>query len=379
MVARADACYIDDSTTTGSRMPIPCSSRHHFRRMATGVPGARRRGLAAFIAAVAMLTATAAAAGPVDERAAAWAADDARILARAAPRLVDAALAPTFVAMDRRVGGYADWVYGWISSLLVAWDLAATGAGEARREIAAGRVPDSAAVYQRLAEVVQRQFDETVVQPGRTDRAIADGWHRAMGRVAALDASLTADRRVRIERTAVLLRIDPAPALARFGAPLLTGAVTTSEAPPDLTFRALSAVEDHAGGTADRVLVRSLRPLATRALSVTIRLVVAPAIAGLVATPVAGSNGIVGAVATLVAVSAGIWGVDYLVNRIDGTLTRPAFEAELRRLVRDAHFQASRAARRHAEATVCTALARDGVSDAACGEAPAVAGAGRAG
>lgn len=364
-------------------MPIRWSGPGHLptagRASAARPHRVRCRGLVAVAAAVMALAATAASAGPVDDRAAAWAIDDARILSRAAPRLVAGALAPTFAAMDRRVDSYADWAYGWISSLLVAWDLAATGAGEARHELSEGRMPDSAVVYQRLADVVQRRFDEIVVRPEQTDRAIAMAWKRAMDRVMALDAALASERRARIERAASLHRSDPQPALAQFGDPLLAAAVTASSLPPDLTFRTLSAVEDNAGGTTDRVLVRSLRPIAARTLSVTTRLLLAPVIGGLAASPVASGNGIAGAVATLVGVSAGIWGLDYAINRIDSTLTRPAFEAGLRDLVRNAHLQASRSARGHAEATVCAALAHVGGSDAACRELPVVAGAGRAG
>jgi len=332
----------------------------------------------AFVTFVA-LPAMPAVADELEVRAAAWAAGDARILSQAAPRLVDSALTPTLTAMEGRVGSYADWVYGWFSSLLVAWDLAATGASEAFDEISAGSAPNSNILYERLAEVVQQRFDETVVQPERSDRAIAQGWRRAMIRVTALDNALAVERRARIERTAALLRIGPAPVLERFGGPLLTMPVAASVVPPDLRLQAFSAIEDRAGGTADHVLVRSLRPLATRALSVTTRLLLAPVAGGLVASPVVGTNGLAGAAATLVAVSAAIWGVDYAINRIDSTLTRPNFEIGLRRLVRDAHVRASRSARAHAGSTVCAAFADDRMADTACGELPTVAGTGHGG
>src|SRR3546814_17548538 len=80
-----------------------------------------------------------------------WAAGDAAILARAAPRLADAAVARPFIAMDGRIGAYADWVFGWFSSLLTAWDLAYAGAVETGREIDAGQVP-SPSLLQRSEE-----------------------------------------------------------------------------------------------------------------------------------------------------------------------------------------------------------------------------------
>ncbi|MEQ9135045.1 MAG: hypothetical protein RLO51_07515 [Thalassobaculum sp.] len=319
-------------------------------------------------------TAAAAANRTLDDQAAAWAEVDARVLLRAAPRLADGALAPTFEAMSRRVGTYADWVYGWFSSLLVAWDLAATAAGEAQREIWAGRVPEAGIVYDRLTAEVQQHFDATVVHPARTEAAIATAWSRSMTRLASLDVALADRRRERIERTAALLNADPGPTLQRFGPPLLPASFAET-ASPDILPHALTTVEDGAGGTADRVLVRSLRPLGTRALSVTTRLLLAPVIGGVIAAPVAGGNGLVTAAATLVTISAGIWGVDYAANRLDSALTRASFEQDLRRLIRDAHGQASRITRQQAEAAVCAALA----VPSACGAAAPVAGVVRGG
>src|SRR3546814_13731557 len=72
-----------------------------------------------------------------------------------------------------------------------------------------------------------------------------------------------------------------------------------------------------AGGTADDVLARSLRPLATRAISVTSRLLLLPAAGGLLTIPAAGINGVGTAVAALTAVWAGVWGLDYSLNAMD--------------------------------------------------------------
>lgn len=318
-------------------------------------PGPLQRSAA--ILAVAFLVAGGpAAAGQLDSLAAEWAARDTRTLVRAAPRLADGALAPAFDAMERRVGAYADWVYGWLSSLLTAWDLTAVGAVEIQQEVSEGRLPDATAMYGRLSSVVQDRFEATVVLPELTDERIALGWARAMARTAALDRRLAADRAARIEGTAARLGMDPGPALKRYGKPLLAASVTTVALPPGVSLGALSRVEGDAGGTADRVLVRSLRPLATRSVSVTTRLLLAPVVGGIVASPVAGANGLFAAAATLVTVSVGIWGVDYAVNRLDSALTRDEFETSLRFLLRDAHVQTSRVVRRHAEAAVCAAL-----------------------
>lgn len=317
---------------------------------------AAARWLAPILALVGMMVGATALADTLDDRAAAWSNDDARIIARAAPRLIDGAIAPTFEAMDRRVGAYADWVYGWFSSLLTAWDLAAVGAIEAQQEISAGRFPDPGAVYDRLAKVVQERFDGTVAHAEGTEMRIVQAWDRTMARLAALDARLAAERRVRIRTLARRLGADPAPALDRYGGPLLAASAAGRDLPAAAVRHALSGVEDGAGGTTDRVLVRSLRPLATRAVSVTTRLLLAPVIGGVVASPVAGTNGLLAAAATLATISAGIWGVDYAANRLDSALTRPDFEATLRSLVRDTHARTSRILRARAESAVCAAL-----------------------
>lgn len=312
--------------------------------------------IAQIVAATVLAVPEAPAAAGLDEQAAAWAAADAGVLARAAPRLADSAVSAPFGAMETRVGAYADWVYGWFSSLLTAWDLGYLGAVEAGREVAAGRFPDAGFMHDRLATVVQERFEGTVIMPERTGRDLADGWRRAMQRLSALDDRLAAERRLRIERIAGGIGIDPAPTLRRYGGPLLAPAILDSAPPPDLASEALGGVEPGAGGTADRVLVRSLRPLATRAISVTTRLLLAPAAGGALASPILAGNGIGGAVAAMLAVSAGVWGIDYAINEVDRALTRPAFEAELRLLVRDAGREASRLAGRQALAATCTAL-----------------------
>lgn len=297
------------------------------------------------------------AAASLDEQAAAWAAEDARVLERTAPRLADSVVSSTFVAMESRVGAYADWVYGWLSSLLTAWDLAYVGSVEAGSEIAAGRFPDSGTMHDRLTNLVQQRFEAVVIRPEQTNAALVDGWQRTMLRLAAFDRQLAADRRRRIERLAADQGVDPRPAVERHGLPLLSASIVETAPPTDLAYRALGEVEAGAGGTADRVLVRSLRPLVTRAISVTTRLLLAPLAGGVLASPLASANGLATAAATLAAVSAGIWGVDYAINRVDSALTRSAFENDLGALVRDARAEASRIARRHARTVTCDALA----------------------
>lgn len=295
-------------------------------------------------------------AATLDEQAGAWAQQDAQALRRAAPRLVDSAITSAFERIDIRVSSYADWVYGWLSSLVTAWDLAYVGATEAGREIADGKVPDTVRLHARLADVVEHRFETTVVIPEQTSTEFAAAWHRAMLRLSSLDADLAADRSARIRAAAARAGVDPTPALSRFGGPLLPASVMNSLPPPDLIRRSMHDAETNAGGTTDSVLFRSLRPLATRTISVGTRLFIAPVAGGLVASPVLGASGVGAAVATLAAVSAGIWGFDYAVNRVDSALNRPAFEAGLRSVVQDAHDRASTIVRTTATTMVCGAL-----------------------
>lgn len=318
------------------------------------------------------------AASALDERAEAWAAEDAAVLVRSAPRLVDSAVAVPFEAMEGRVGAYADWVYGWLSSLLTAWEIGYAGVAEAGQEIYAGRLPDGAIVRGRVEQVVQERFEAIVIAPERTDRALSEGWQRSMQRLAAFDESLAAERRQRIQQAAAALGVDAGAALRRHGGRLLSASIVESPPPGDLSREALEGVEADAGGTADRVLIRSFRPLATRALSVTTRLFLAPAAGSALAAPVLSVNGLGAALATMTAAWAAIWGVDYTLNAIDTAVTRPGFEADLRMLVRDAHGEASRLARRHAHQAACGALGV-AVPAAACAPQPAIAAAGRSG
>lgn len=292
----------------------------------------------------------------LDAQSAAWAAKDALILRRAAPRLIDSALSPTFDAMDERVTAYADWVFGWLSSLVTAWDLAYVGVSEAARQIADGNVPEATSVHDRLANVVIDQFDSTVVLPQKTASSFDTAWRQTVERLMELDRELSASRRARITLMAGYLGEDPAAALARHGGPILSDSLAASAPPSDLFQRAMLDADANAGGTADPVLLRSLRPLATRVASLTTRLLLAPVAGGLIASPVMSVSGVAAAAGTWAAVSAGIWGLDYAANRVDSALSRPAFEAGLRRLVRDAHSSASLIARRDVTAAVCDAL-----------------------
>lgn len=297
-----------------------------------------------------------AAADRLDAQSASWTAIDAATLHRAGPRLADSAISSPFDAMDRRVTAYSDWVFGWLSSLFTAWDLAYIGATEVAREIYDSGTPDPKSVHDRLALVVVERFDDTVVLPDQTARSLEAAWHRAMVRLAALDTQLATARRARIRRLATHLGTDPQPALQRYGDPLLSTGLLGAPAPAGLLQRAMLNAKEDAGGTTDQVLVRSLRPLASRTISVVTRLLLAPLVGSLVASPVANVSGTGAAIATLAAVSAGIWGLDYTVNRIDSATNRPAFEAGLRRIVRDAHTRASSIIRQEAAAAVCAAM-----------------------
>src|SRR5690606_175179 len=128
--------------------------------------------------------------------------------------------------------------------------------------------------------------------------------------------------------------------LRAYGAPLLSASIADSAPPAELADAALGRIEVEAGGTADDVLARSLRPLATRAISVTTRVLLLPAAGGLLTIPAAGINGVGSAVAAMTAVWAGVWGLDYSLNAMDAAFRRPAFERDLRRLVTDVRLEA---------------------------------------
>ena len=209
-----------------------------------------------------------------------------------------------------------------------------------------------------------------MVLPDKTGPALDAAWRRTVDRLLRLDRELAADRRARIERVAAYRGEDPGAVLDRYGAPMLAATLANAPPPANLFDRAMLDVHANAGCTADPVLIRSLRPLASRIASLSTRLLLAPVAGGLVASPVANASGVAAAVTTLVAVSAGIWGLDYAINRVDNAISRPAFEAGLRRIVRDAHASASVIVRADIAAAVCAALS----DAAACADPMTVAG-----
>ena len=175
---------------------------------------------------------------------------------RAAPRLIDGAITPAFDSMDERVSSYADWVFGWLSSLFTAWDLAYVGSTEAAHEIANGQMPDTVSLHDRLVNVVIEQFESTVVLPDKTGPALDAAWRRTVDRLLRLDRELAADRRARIERVAAYRGEDPGAVLDRYGAPMLAATIANAPPPANLFDRAMLDVHANAGGTTDPVLIR---------------------------------------------------------------------------------------------------------------------------
>src|SRR3546814_12429851 len=113
--------------------------------------------------------------------------------------------------MDGRIGAYADWVFGWFSSLLTAWDLAYAGAVETGREIAAGQVPSPSLLQADMAELVQERFESTVILPVRTNDALGEGVRPAMTRLTDFYVRPPADRRRRTARAPPVADPPPGP------------------------------------------------------------------------------------------------------------------------------------------------------------------------
>lgn len=281
-------------------------------------------GLAA--AAVGNASGAAAAVAMVDEdRAGRWVRQDAVTLRHAAEALVAVKLSRPYERIEARVPDYAEWVYGWISSLVISARLAGVGVQTAGSQLWQGQSLDTEEIGRDLEAYVAQAFEERVIRPEAAEHALFEGWQEAVDRLALLDRRLAAARASR-------------GAPAAFAQPLLTDWYPSA---PDRLMRGPgTALPDTAGGPAQAevVLTRSVRPLSIRVLSAATRLVIVPfvipTIGSAAGATMVDTGGLLGASLFSGAIAAGLWGADYLLNWLDSARNRPVLEADLREVIR---------------------------------------------
>jgi len=249
-------------------------------------------------------------------------AEAARIAAFAARLLADAAAMRLGPAREG-VPGFGDWAYGWVQSYVTSYRILLRGAaGLARSVSAADETPLAARIAEEMAEPIRAEFRARVLAPALDGGSFAaDLAHVGAAVDAAWEAALAASA----ARIGALPRGAGAPMhrldLAAAGQALAPGILAAAPADP----MALLAEDGADGGT---VFLRSIRPMAARLGAVMVRLSEAGSLVaagGGVGFAVAGMPG------TLIGIGGGIgasWAIDWLLNRLDASLNRTAFEAQ---------------------------------------------------
>lgn len=249
----------------------------------------------------------------------------ARRLEGFATRLFDDAAAMRLGPAREAVPGFGDWAYGWVQSYVTSYRMLARGVvGLARASSQEDEGPIAARIAEDMAEPIRGEFRARVLQPTLGDGGFAtDLAHVGAAMDAAWAEALAAS-------AARMANLSPAPAgvtathrldLAAAGAALAPALATAAPSDP----MALLATDGADGGT---VFLRSLRPMAARLGAVLVRLSEAGSI---VAAGGAFGFAMAGVPGTVLGLAGGVgasWGIDWLLNRLDASLNRAAFEAQ---------------------------------------------------
>lgn len=218
---------------------------------------------------------------------------DAARLESLGHRMLEDSLALRFGEARMRVPAFGAWAYDWTQSYVTSYRI--IGRAVAQLGSAAGQngtLPAADALAHDLALPVRQAFGRIISQPSLGDGGFeADMAHlaRTLGQEAGEPALAPA-----LEQA---LRLYPADRLAE------------------------------AAGT-ETIFMRSMRPLAARLGALVLRVSEAGSVVAL------GSYfgyGFVGTPGMVVGALGGMgvaWGVDWMINRLDANLNRPAFEAQ---------------------------------------------------
>ena len=288
---------------------------------------------------------------------------DTATLKRAATRLVAHRLAPPFELLEARVPYYADWVYGWLSSIWISFDILRVGSWEVGSQIYNSKAPTLAGVRAELETYVVDEFERQVIVPDILEAQLLQAWSRTVDRIRDLDLRLAEQRVKRHDTMLSTLTLAPSDAaevvLARrsVARPLLED--WAPDRPPTLRHAPGAGLLDAPMTTnakAELVLTRSFRPLATRVLSVGSRFVIVPLIGGAIVVPGLEAGGVAATTALTLMVVTGLWTADYVANWADAALNRPGFEAELVASIRGAQARTVIEARDHIVGSMCRVL-----------------------
>ncbi len=248
-------------------------------------------------------------------------AEEAVALGGLAQRLLADAATIRLAAAREGVPAFGDWAYGWVQSYVTSYRIlagAVTGLAQSATERDAA---PGARLAEEMAAPMRAAFRARVLDPALADGGIAaDLAHVG----AALDAAWSAALAASATRLAAL---PPAAAQATHRLDLAAAArpiapALAATAPDDPL--ALIAEEGTEPGT---VFVRSMRPVAARLGAIALR---ASEAGSLVAAGGAFGFALGGLPGGAVGIAGGVgssWAIDWLINRLDASLNRAAFEA----------------------------------------------------
>lgn len=245
---------------------------------------------------------------------------EAEILARleAAAAAEASAIAATLMA---GLPAYTDWLYGWIESYVASYLIALQAAETVGTALGQGEVPRPLeALRDAMQAVAGDRFRQHVLAPADIAPRLVAARQRMEAMLARDLARLEARERSVWED---LLRTDgsvlgSAPAPARAACP---AAAAAGQA------QGLEALEPEHGHL---LALRYLRPYAARGTLVGFRagfgdVLGLPGGSGLSLAALLTTNGLL----ALAGTTAVVWTADWLINRLDGVLGRPAMEATI--------------------------------------------------
>jgi hypothetical protein len=257
------------------------------------------------------------------------AAERAALAARAAElggfagRLLADAAAMRLAPAREGVPYFGDWAYGWVQSYVTSYRILARAVTGLAQSVTEAEGPLGARLAEEMAAPMRAEFRSRVLDPALGEGGIAAD----LGHVgAALDAAWAAAIAASAARLAALPRAQAAArpthrldlaAAARPVAPDLAASAPTDPL-------ALIAEEGTEAGT---VFVRSIRPVAARLGAVLVR---ATEAGSFIAAGGAFGFAMAGLPGSAVGVAGGVgtsWAIDWVINRLDASLNRAAFEA----------------------------------------------------
>lgn len=273
-------------------------------------------------------------------------ADDARTLCTALAGWSATSLEGPFDRMRERVALYADWVFGWRSSLMTTFELGRIAVDEAGRNARDPvAIPD--AIEARYSALIRDRFMDLVVQPARWPEGQEAPGRRLMSWLVDLDRRLAEERadRLRLRRGPRSGQTPEAGGAADDG--FVDGARPLLPQTDDWALVVAPPLQDLPADQVRLVMVRSLRPLGSRAAGIAVRMTVFEAVAGATVFQSPEVSWLAGMVAASGAAIGMTALVDGTANWVHAWVGRDALIADLQAVLDEAEQAAADAVYAH--------------------------------